>query len=74
MTSTSKKLQDWFLRESEVIAFTGVSKTTLWRWEAAGTFPKRIPLGSRSVGWRNSQVMAWMECRVNGQEWSNETV
>ena len=33
------------------------SKSTLLRWEKAGTFPKRIKLGAHSVAWFASEVL-----------------
>ena len=39
----------------------GVSKTTLWRWEKAGKFPKRIALASNKSVHRLSEIMAWMD-------------
>ena len=33
------------------------SKSTLLRWEKAGTFPKRVKLGAHSVAWFASEVM-----------------
>ena len=37
-----------------------VSRSSLWRWEQEGFFPKRIQLGPRRVGWRESDVDRWI--------------
>jgi prophage regulatory protein len=38
------------MRLSEVKAVTGLSKTTIYRFEKEGRFPSRVSLGERSVG------------------------
>lgn len=42
---------------------TGLSKTTIWRLERAGDFPARIRLSAGAVGYRRSEVKAWLESR-----------
>ena len=37
--------------------------TTLWRWEREGSFPGRIRLSNHSVGWRRSDIEAWLATR-----------
>ena len=32
---------------------------------AEGNFPQQISLGSRAVGWVNSEVIDWIEQRIN---------
>jgi prophage regulatory protein len=51
------------LRERQVVEITGLSRTTLWRQERKGKFPKRIKLSERAVGWRKSAVLSWVEDR-----------
>ena len=40
---------------------TGKSRTTLWRWERKGTFPKRVRIGENSVGHIDDEVDQWIE-------------
>jgi predicted DNA-binding transcriptional regulator AlpA len=54
------------LRTSDVTRLTGLSRTTLWRLERQGTFPRRIRLGLNSVGWREEEVQNWVETRPRG--------
>ena len=37
---------------------------TVWRWERAGVFPRRVRIGSNTVAWPESEVAAWCEARV----------
>ena len=52
-----------FLRESQVAALTGLSKSTRWRLEKLGTFPKKRRLSAKSVGWLASEVEEWVQTR-----------
>ncbi len=54
---------DRIVKERERREITATSAATAWRGEKAGTFPKRIRLGANSVGWRLSELMAWVESR-----------
>lgn len=60
--------KDRFLRKPEMIKRTGVSDTTLWRWEKAGLFPKRIQLGPNVSGWLESEFDAWKAARVQARD------
>jgi prophage regulatory protein len=38
------------------------------RLEKAGSFPKRVHLGSNRVGWVESEVLEWLEQRLLNRE------
>src|SRR5215468_1669096 len=40
-----------------------VSRTTLWRMERAGLFPRRIQVSANRIGWLESDVDAWLDER-----------
>ena len=48
------------MRLSEVKAVTGLSKTTIYRFEKEARFPSRVSLGERSVGWFEGDVEAFL--------------
>jgi len=48
----------WSLRI--VLAKTGLSRSTLYTYIAAGTFPAQRRLGKRRVAWLASEVKAWI--------------
>jgi prophage regulatory protein len=52
------------LRWPEVRDRTGLSRSTVWRWVRAGSFPVALPLGPQSVGWLAKEVDAWIAARV----------
>lgn len=55
--------QDRFLRFGAVAEMIGLSRSTIWRLEHEGKFPKRVQLGSKSVAWRLSDLNTWMSAR-----------
>jgi prophage regulatory protein len=48
------------MRRSEVESETGLSRSTIYQRIKAGTFPKPVHLGARSVGWRVADVDAFL--------------
>ena len=52
--------QDRFLREAEVHSITGLSRTTRWRLERVGKFPRRRQISANAVAWLASEIRAWM--------------
>jgi len=60
---TRKREIDPALPLSQVLAATGVSRTTLWRMVRAATFPQPIYLTGRKIGWRQSAVQDWLDAR-----------
>ena len=38
------------------------------RLEAAGQFPKRVQLGANRVGWVESEVLDWLQERIDRRE------
>ena len=55
---------DRFLREPEVKRITGLSRTTRWRLERRGEFPRRRILSRNAVGWLASQIKTWVAERT----------
>ena len=54
-------MTDRFLREREVRTVTGLSRTTRWRLERVGQFPRKRRISPGAVGWLESEVVTWME-------------
>ena len=64
MKNSTQEL-DRFVRESEVRRITGLSRSTRWRLERAGKFPKRYKTSENTSANLLSQIMTWMAERVN---------
>jgi len=53
-----------FLRLPEVLARTGLSRSTIYVRLEQGRFPRPVSLGARAVGWIESEVDEWMRARI----------
>jgi predicted DNA-binding transcriptional regulator AlpA len=51
------------LRIFRVTQITGLSRTTIWRLERDGKFPRRVRLSERIVGFKEADVHRWIEER-----------
>ncbi|MCL1078800.1 AlpA family phage regulatory protein [Parashewanella spongiae] len=51
---------DRIVREAERQKITSISRSQAFQLERQNRFPKRIKLGSRSVGWRLSELQKWV--------------
>ena len=57
-------VKDRMLSIKKVTDMAGLSRTTIWRLEKSGDFPKRRQLSPRRVGWVESEVANWLEAKV----------
>lgn len=53
-----------FLRLPTVKARTGLSRSTIYLRISENRFPKPISLGSRAVGWVESDIDDWVERQI----------
>jgi prophage regulatory protein len=51
---------DRIVRFPECIRLTGLSERSIYRKMANGTFPSHRQLGPNCVGWRLSDIRAWI--------------
>lgn len=54
-TSTAPR----FIKLTKVREYTALSTSEIYRRIAAGSFPKQVALGPKSVAWIESEVLAW---------------
>ena len=52
------------VRIRKLCEWTGLSRSAVYELEGAGEFPRRVPLGTRSVGWYEDEVSAWIESQM----------
>jgi len=58
-------MSETILRIEAVKAATGLSRSTIWRLEREGDFPRHVKIASgRAVGWPASRVEAWIRQRI----------
>ena len=52
------------VRLPEVMARTGLSRSTIYVRLGKGSFPKSVPLGARAVGWIEEEVDEWIRRQI----------
>ena len=52
---------DFLLPRKTVEKMSGLSRATIYRLIKAGKFPRPVPIGTGSVRWRQSDVIAWQQ-------------
>ena len=48
----------------EVIDYTGLARSTIYKYIDEGTFPQSVSLGDRAVAWVESEVQEWILERI----------
>ena len=51
---------DRIVRMKTVLARTGLSRSTIYRKIAEGTFPAQIRISANGAGWRESDIDRWI--------------
>lgn len=59
MNQAAQQLTDFLLRRKEVEKLSGLSRASLYRLMRIGKFPRPLSIGTGSVRWRQSDVIAW---------------
>lgn len=58
-------MSETLIRIKTVIATTGKSRSSIYADIAAGSFPKPILIGARSVAWPRSTITAWVQDKID---------
>lgn len=56
------------IRLKEVIDSTGLARSTIYKYMGEGSFPKPVSLGDRCVGWVESEVIDWIQLRIEERD------
>ena len=51
-------------RITGVMEKTGAARSTIWKWVKDGEFPQPFKLSPRVTVWRESDIEAWIESKV----------
>jgi prophage regulatory protein len=52
------------LRLQQVGEITGLRRSMIYQLEADGSFPRRVKLATRAVGWVESEIRGWIAARI----------
>ncbi|TQQ31138.1 AlpA family transcriptional regulator [Vibrio cholerae] len=55
------------IRFREVLAMTGLSRSSMYRFIEENQFPTQVQLGGRAVAWVESEVQEWITQRVENR-------
>jgi len=66
VSAAPQPVEAYMMRLPEVLAVTGLSKSTVYSMAKAGTFPNPVKLGARAVAWPSHLVQQWLADRVGG--------
>lgn len=58
------------IKLKEVLNLTALSRASVYRMMADGKFPSSVPLGERSVGWVEEEILNWIEERIAARDGS----
>ena len=56
------------IRPTQLAEMLSVSKVSLWRMQKRGELPPRIKISQRAVGWRESDIEAWLNEKAEEAE------
>jgi len=59
-SSVSMPEPDRIIRLKTVLARTGLSRSTIYRKIAEGTFPARLKISTNGTGWHESDINRWI--------------
>jgi prophage regulatory protein len=63
-----------FLRLNDVKNRTGLSRSTIYLHISRGIFPKPISLGTRCVGWLESEIDEWIKYKIQSSRITREII
>ena len=58
------QVHDRIVRDPECEEISGLSRTTRWRLEQKGLFPRRRRISPNGVGWLLSEINEWVSKRA----------
>ncbi|HHQ4186782.1 TPA: helix-turn-helix transcriptional regulator [Vibrio cholerae] len=55
------------IRFREVLAMTGLSRSSMYRFIEENQFPTQVQLGGRAVAWVESEAQEWIAQRITNR-------
>ncbi|MDR1935946.1 MAG: AlpA family phage regulatory protein [Candidatus Accumulibacter sp.] len=62
------KYRERFLSRGDVSQMVDLSKSTIYRLVAEKSFPSPVSTGAKRVAWLESEVMQWMDARIEERD------
>ena len=54
--------------QKQVMETTGLALSTIYKFIAAETFPKSVPLSGKSVGWVDEEIREWVKAKIDERD------
>lgn len=55
------------VRMKEVMAKTGLGRSSIYKLQAAGQFPQSIAISDRAVGWNSCEIESWVQQKLDAR-------
>lgn len=55
------------IKLKEVMSYTGLGRSSIYKFMAEGHFPKSIALGERAVAWESSEIEEWVLSKIENR-------
>jgi prophage regulatory protein len=65
-------MEDRFIPRKEVLRISNLTTATLYREINRGAFPKQLAISRGRIGWRESEILKWLETRRSPNSTGNE--
>ena len=59
------------IKLKEVMSYTGLGRSSIYKFMAEGHFPKSIALGARAVAWESSEIEEWVLDKIESRNKAN---
>jgi prophage regulatory protein len=60
------------MRLKQVMSYTGLGRSSIYKFMAEGHFPKSIVLGTRAVAWESSEIEEWVLSKIEIRNKAND--
>ena len=56
------------LKLQQVMAITGLARSTVYRYCTEKDFPRPVQLGNRNVAWVEAEIQEWLEQKIHQRD------
>ena len=56
------------IRLSEVKEYTGLGRSSIYKYMNDGLFPKSVSLGDRAIAWVDSEIIEWVQDKIDQRD------
>jgi len=56
------------IRLSEVKEYTGLGRSSIYKYMNEGAFPKSVSLGDRAMAWVDSEIIEWVQDKIDQRD------